>query len=161
LQVWIRTLGKNDDRVLTADQKRGIRSYFWTYNSEQLIYLQDTDGDENYHFYAVNVKSNQVRDLTPYKGVKAQMIALDPNFPNEMLVGMNIKDPRKHDAYRIDLKTGTAKLELENSVNVTESVADPQLKIRASVATTPDGGSTLSVRETTNQPWKIVRKWGT
>ncbi|ARV63312.1 S9 family peptidase [Nostocales cyanobacterium HT-58-2] len=160
LQVWIHTLGKNDDRVLTAEKKRGIRNYFWTYNGDQVVYLQDTDGDENYHFYAVDIESRRVRDLTPYKGVQAQIIALDPNFPNEMLVGMNIKDPRKHDAYRIDLKTGTAILELENPVNVTESVADPQLKIRASVASTPDGGSTLSVRETTDQPWKTIRKWG-
>ncbi|NJM71309.1 MAG: S9 family peptidase [Scytonema sp. RU_4_4] len=160
LQVWIRTVGKNDDQILTADKKRGIRNYFWTYDGKQLIYLQDTDGDENYHFYAVDFKSKQVRDLTPYKGVKARIVSVDPNFPNELLVGMNIKDPRKHDTYRINLKTGTAKLEQENAVNVTESVADPQFKIRASVATTPDGGSTLSVRQTTNQPWKIVRKWG-
>lgn len=160
LQVWIRTVSKKDDQVLTADKKRGIRSYFWTYDGEQLIYLQDSDGDENFHFYAVNVKSKQVRDLTPFKGVKAEMIALDHNFPNEVLVGMNIKDPRKHDAYRINLKTGKATLEVENPGTVVESVADPQFQIRAAVATTPDAGSTLAVREATNKPWKTIRTWG-
>jgi len=160
LQVWIRTIGKNDDQVLTADKKRGIRSYFWTYDGEQLIYEQDSDGDENFHFYAVNIKSKQVRDLTPFKGVKAKMIALDHNFPNEALVGMNIKDPHKHDAYRINLKTGKATLEVENPVNVVEQVADPQFQIRAAVATTPDGGSTLAVREANQKPWKTIRTWG-
>jgi dipeptidyl aminopeptidase/acylaminoacyl peptidase len=160
LQVWLRTVGKNDDSVLTADKKRGIRNYFWTYDGEQLIYQQDSDGDENFHFYAVNTKSKQVRDLTPFKGVRAETIALDHKFPNEMLVGLNIKDKRKHDAYRLNLKTGKATLEVENSGSVVESVADPQFKIRAAVATTPEGGSTLAVREATNQPWKTIRTWG-
>ena len=29
LQVWVKTIGKNDDKVVTADKKRGIRSYLW------------------------------------------------------------------------------------------------------------------------------------
>src|SRR5260370_42483897 len=88
LQVWIRTLGRDDDRVLTADKKRGIRSYFWTYDGEQLIYLQDSDGDENWHLHAVGVKSGLVRDLTPFQGVQARMLELDPAFPNEILVAI-------------------------------------------------------------------------
>jgi dipeptidyl aminopeptidase/acylaminoacyl peptidase len=50
LQVWLRTVGQEDDRKLTDDQKRGIRMYFWTYSPQQLIYLQDSDGDENSTF---------------------------------------------------------------------------------------------------------------
>ena len=160
MQVWIRTVGKQDDKMLTADKKRGIRGYFWTYDGQQLIYQQDSDGDENWHFYAVNVNSKNVRDLTPFKGIQAEMIALDPNFPNEALVGMNLKDPRKHDAYTINLKSGKAELDTENPGNIVSSVADPQLKIRAAIATTPDGGSELLVREVTNKPWRTIRKWG-
>ena len=159
LQVWLRTVGKQDDRILTADKKRGIRSYFWTYNPQQLIYQQDADGDENWHFYAVDIESNNVRDLTPYKGIKAQMIALDPKFPNQALIGMNLKDPRKHDAYKIDLKSGKAALEMENPGNIVDSEADAKFQIRAAVATTPDGGSELLTREDTSQPWKTIRKW--
>ena len=58
LQVWMRTVGQQADKMLTADKKRGIRIYFWTYDGEQLIYLQDADGDENWHFYAVNIEAN-------------------------------------------------------------------------------------------------------
>jgi len=29
LQVWIKTVGKDDDKAVTADKKRGIRQYFW------------------------------------------------------------------------------------------------------------------------------------
>ena len=45
LQVWVRTVGQQDDRKLTADPKRGIRFYGWTYDGEHLGYGQDADGD--------------------------------------------------------------------------------------------------------------------
>ena len=37
LNVWVRTLGQKDDRVLTADKKRGIRTYFWQPDSEHVL----------------------------------------------------------------------------------------------------------------------------
>src|SRR5215467_769392 len=36
LQVFVRTIGKNDDRKMTNDPKRGIRQYFWAYDSKHL-----------------------------------------------------------------------------------------------------------------------------
>ena len=29
LQVWVKTVGKQDDKIITADKKRGIRQYLW------------------------------------------------------------------------------------------------------------------------------------
>ncbi|HZU37025.1 MAG TPA: hypothetical protein VFA18_13985, partial [Gemmataceae bacterium] len=43
LQVWLRTVGQNDDRQLTEDPKRGIRMYLWAYDGKHLLYLQDAD----------------------------------------------------------------------------------------------------------------------
>ena len=71
LQVWVKTIGKDDDKVVTADPKRGIRQFFWAENSKMLIYLQDSDGDENFHLFGVDLASGNVRDLTPFQGVKA------------------------------------------------------------------------------------------
>src|SRR5512145_551457 len=49
LNVWVRTVGQQDDQVITADKKRGIRMFFWQQDGEHIIYLQDQDGDENWH----------------------------------------------------------------------------------------------------------------
>jgi dipeptidyl aminopeptidase/acylaminoacyl peptidase len=160
LQVWIRTVRGHDNRVLTADKKRGIGLYFWTYDGEHLVYLQDADGDENFHFYAVNIKSNAVRDLTPFAGVQARLMARDASFPDEILVTMNLKDPRKHDVYRINLKSGASELDTENPGSVTRWVADTELKVRAATAVTSDGGIDLMVRELPGGMWKIIRHWG-
>jgi dipeptidyl aminopeptidase/acylaminoacyl peptidase len=160
LQVQLRTVGQVDDRQLTADKKRGIRIFFWTYSGEELIYLQDADGDENWHLFSVNIHSNQVRDLTPFQGVQAQPIAFDRNFPNEILVGMNIRDRSKHDVYRINLKNGAVEFDTDNPGNIVGWTADGQFQVRAATATTADGGSELVFRETEDKSWESLRSWG-
>ena len=158
LQVWLRTVGQEDDRQLTEDKKRGIRIFFWTYSSEQLIYGQDADGDENWHMYLVNIQSNLVRDLTPFQGIQAQPVALDPDFPDEMLIGLNLADRRKHDVYRINLKNGAVEFDTDNPGNIVSWTSDAQFQVQAAVAATPDGGSDLLLR--TDKAWEILRHWG-
>lgn len=160
LQVWLRTVGQEDAQQLTQDKKRGIRVYVWTYNPEQLIYLQDSDGDENFHLYLVNIKSKVVRDLTPFQGVKAQPIDLDPAFPDQILVGMNLNDRQKFDVYRINLNNGAVEFDTDNPGNIVSWVADAQFQIRAAIAAMPDGGSDLLFRQTLDQGWQLLRHWG-
>ncbi|MDJ0556857.1 MAG: S9 family peptidase [Microcoleaceae cyanobacterium MO_207.B10] len=160
LQVWVKTISNQDDHKITADKKRGIRMFFWTYNPDQLIYLQDADGDENFHLYLVNIQSNIVRDLTPFPGVKAQVIDLDHNFPDQILVGMNLKNPQSFDVYRINLNNGAVEFDTHNPGNIVSWTADTQFQIRAATATTEDGGSELFYRETTEKSWESLRQWG-
>jgi len=160
LQVWVRTLGEKDDRQVTVDKKRGIRIYFWTYNQEQLIYLQDADGDENFHLYQVNIQSNIVRDLTPFQGVKAQVVDLNHNCPDQILVGMNLKNPQSFDVYLINLDNGAVEFNTHNPGNIISWTADAQFQVRAAIASTEDGGSDLFYRETTEKSWKTMRHWG-
>jgi dipeptidyl aminopeptidase/acylaminoacyl peptidase len=159
LQVWLRTLKEEDERQLTKEQKRGIRDYFWTYNPEQLIYLQDSDGDENSHLYSVNIQSGLIRDLTPFQGVKAQLIALDAEFPEEILVGLNLNKPQKFDVYRINLKNGAVELDTDNPGNILGWKANAQFQILAAMAATSDGGFDLLFRQTVEQPWSSLRHW--
>jgi hypothetical protein len=38
---------------VTNDTHRGVRMYEWAKNNRHLLYMQDKDGDENFHIYAV------------------------------------------------------------------------------------------------------------
>src|SRR5206468_1996972 len=98
--------GKDDARPVTSDKKRGIRQYAWTYAPDTLVYMQDNDGDENFHVYATGVADGRTRDLTPFPGARAGLLELSPEHPNEMLVTANERDKRAFDVYRIDLSTG-------------------------------------------------------
>src|SRR5262245_34042289 len=77
LQVWVRTVGKTDDKQVTQDEKRGIRQYYWAYDQKHLVYLQDVGGNEDFHLFAVDVAANKTRELTPFKGVRLQGLDLD------------------------------------------------------------------------------------
>jgi dipeptidyl aminopeptidase/acylaminoacyl peptidase len=159
MQVWLRTVGKEDDRTLTADPKRGIRNYQWAYDGKHLLYLQDTGGDENHHVHAVNIASGEDRDLTPFKGVRAMIVEADHAVPEEVLVALNKKDLSKFDVYRVRLSGGEPQFDTENPGNIVGWTADAQLKVRAAVAKNADGSSDMLVRDTVDQPWRKARHW--
>ncbi|MBE8969491.1 S9 family peptidase [Nostocales cyanobacterium LEGE 12452] len=159
LQVWLRTIGQEDDQILTADKKRGIRIFFWTYNADQLIYMQDSDGDENFHLHLVNIHSKIVRDLTPFQGVKAELVELEPKFPDQVLVALNLNNPQKFDVYRINLKNGAVEFDTDNPGNIISWTSDADFQIRAATASTADGGYDLLLQKPDKQ-WEILRHWG-
>src|SRR5262245_12472015 len=105
LQVWVQTTGKDDAKPYTAAPKRGVRVFLWTSATYTFIYLQDKDGDENFHVYSVNLGSGVIRELTPFPGARDTPTGTDRHFPNELLVGLNKDNPRVFDVYRIDLTT--------------------------------------------------------
>lgn len=159
MNVWVRTLGQTDDQVITADKKRGIRIFFWQPDSAHVLYLQDLDGDENWHVYQTNVRNRNTRDLTPFQGVQAQVVAVDPNFPDEVLVALNLEDRQLHDVYRIHLKNGAVELDTKNPGDVAGWTADNALQVRVASVFTPDGGTELRLRDTSQSPWRSFQKW--
>lgn len=159
LNVWVRTIGKKDDRVITKDRDRGIRFYGWAYNNKDLVYIQDKGGDENWRLYAVDMSSRRVRDLTPFEGVRAQNFMMDPNFPNEILIGLNKDNEKLHDVYRINLTSNTCTKEESNPGNVVGWFTDTKFKLRGSLAQMPDGGFQLRVRDHVASEWRPLTTW--
>ncbi len=160
LQVWVRRADQADDRPITQDPKRGIRAYLWTYQPGQLIYAQDADGDENFHLYLVDLETELVRDLTPFQGVKAQPLSLEPERPQEILAALNLRDRQRFDVYRINLANGAVEFDTENPGNIVSWTADANFQIRAAIAATPDGGSELLYRPDLSSDWESLRQWG-
>jgi dipeptidyl aminopeptidase/acylaminoacyl peptidase len=161
LQVWVQTIGKDDARQVTKDEKRGIHIHFWTYAPDTLVYMQDREGNENYHLHAVNVKDGSVRDLTPYEGVRARMIGRHRDYPRQLLVGMNRRNPRVFDVYRIDLPSGKAELDTTNPGDVIDWTIDPKFRIRLAQALQPrTGGVEIRYRKDDKSEWKKLLEWG-
>ena len=160
LQVWVKTIGKNDDKIVTADKQRGIRSYFWAHNGSILLYDQDSDGDENWHLYGADLESGNVRDYTPFQGVRADLTAKDPHFPDELLIQLNLRDRSVFDVYRLDLKTGALVLDTQNPGDAVAFSADPLFQIRAVEVGAPDGGTEIRIRDDVKSPWETWLKVG-
>ena len=160
LNVFVKTIGKEDDKAVTKDKFRGIRRYFWAGDSEHIMYLQDVGGDENWRLYGVNLKSDEVKDFTPYENVQVQIIETNKHFPNELLIGMNKDNPKLHDVYHLDLSTGELKQVAKNPGNIASWLADADLKVRCAVTSTEDGGLELMVRQTEQDEWNKLLTWG-
>lgn len=160
LNVWVRTLGQTNDTMVTQDTHRGIRNYSWAENNRQILYVQDLGGDENWHLYAADLESKIVRDLTPFQGVRAQNLLDDKHFPNEILIGLNMRDRRVFDMYRIDLQTGAVVLDTRNPGDVVGWITDDQFQIRGAMAANPkDGSKIFRVRESKEAPWRELVTW--
>ena len=151
LNIWVGPEGR-DARPLTADRGRGIRVFLWAEDEKSLLYVQDKDGDENWHLYQTDLESGVTRDLTPYPGVQAQIVATEPKFPDEILVALNDRDPKLHDVWRLNLKSGERTLEATNPGDAIGWLPDHDFKIGLLKAMTPDGGTVLRLRD--GDGWK-------
>jgi dipeptidyl aminopeptidase/acylaminoacyl peptidase len=140
MNVWVAPV---DDiaaaKPVTQEKRRPIMKYFWARNGNHLLYMQDQGGNENFHLYAVDLSTNTTRDLTPHKNVRAEVIADSYERPDELLVGLNNRDPRWHDVWLVNIVTGESKLILKNE-GFAVTLADNNLAIRLAAKSRPDGG---------------------
>jgi dipeptidyl aminopeptidase/acylaminoacyl peptidase len=140
MNIWV---APADDlaaaKAVTADKKRGITSYFWAYDNEHIVYLQDKDGDENTRAYALHVATLAVKDLTPFAETQARIEETSPEFPGELLVGLNDRDKRLHDLYRVSLTTGERTL-VQLNEGYSGFGTDSKFRVRLAARVRPDGG---------------------
>ena len=160
LNVWIRTLGKTDDRAVTSDTKRGIRNFIWQYDNQHILYTQDVGGDENWRLYQTDIATKQTKDLTPFDKVRVDIVGYDWKTPDTILFQSNQRDPKVFDVYSLDLKTGKIAMNTQNPGDVAGWQADNDLKVRAAQVSTPDGGTIIRVRNQVSSPWRELIKWG-
>ncbi len=126
-------------KAVTNTKGRPIMKYQWALNGTHLLYMQDQAGNENFHLYAVDTATNTTKDLTPYKSVRAEIIAATYGRPDELLVGINNRDERWHDAWLVNVTTGESKLSLKNE-GFGSIIADKTLAVRLAAKSTKDGG---------------------
>jgi dipeptidyl aminopeptidase/acylaminoacyl peptidase len=163
LNVWVVKTGDNLEKAtaVTEDKKRGIRSHDWAYDNKHILYTQDKDGDENWHLYATNVETRQTKDLTPIEGVRAEIQEISHKHPNEILVGLNDRNPQLHDVWRINVETREKKLIQENQ-GVAGFLTDDNLSVRMAINYTPRGGQVWQIPEGEGEQrdWKDYLEFG-
>jgi dipeptidyl aminopeptidase/acylaminoacyl peptidase len=153
LNVWVRTIGQEDDRPVTRDRDRGVRDYAWAEDNVHLLYVQDKAGDENWHVYKVTEAGGDDVDLTPIDDVQARIVAVDRRHPNTILVAVNDRDPQLHDVYRVDLTTGERTLAIRNEIGAIDWTADHEQRIRCATLPTPEGGFLVLHRSGEDGEW--------
>ena len=148
MNVHVINVETTDETRLTSSEDRGIYGYGWLGNN-RIGYVKDDDGDENIHFFAVNIDGTNQADLTPFDSVRVQIIDELENNHQEMLIGLNKRDQRLHDVYRLNVISGDMKLIAENPGNISSWQTDHDGKLR--LAFTADGVNTSILYRHTEQ----------
>ncbi|HTB71828.1 MAG TPA: alpha/beta fold hydrolase [Polyangiaceae bacterium] len=131
LNVWV---APADDvkkaQPVTQITGEDIHSWWWAMSSDRVLFTHDKGGDDSLHLYAVDLKKSETKDLTPIEGVFAELVALSPKRPKEAIVGIEEPGKKVHDAYLVDLTTGTRKLAATNDGGFAAWTADDDLRVR-------------------------------
>jgi dipeptidyl aminopeptidase/acylaminoacyl peptidase len=143
-------------KPVTQEKTRRIPAYFWAYDSKHILYIQDVGGDEDWHVYAVDLAAGTTKDLTPLPKIAAQIDSVSEKFPEEILVGLNDRDPQYHDLYRVNIVTGERTL-VQKNTEFAGFVTDDDFQVRFASKMTPDGGSQL-LEPDGQGGWKDYRK---
>ncbi len=162
MQPWERRMniyvqpvgGKAEPLRITSEKDRDIPNYFWK-GPNRVVYTKDVGGDENDHIVVVDRRGGEPKDVTPFPGVKAQIVDVLDAFPDRMLVGLNKRNKEVFDVYDLDLATGELTLVAENPGNITSWGADHRGRIRYAIAT--DGvNNTYLYRDSPKAEFKPV-----
>lgn len=136
LNLFSQPVDSDDALQLTEVTDRDIAGFLWA-SSKRLIYIRDNGGDENYSLFAVDQDGSNLKELTPFEDVKVQLIDDLEDNEDEIIIGMNKRDKRFFDAYRINIHTGNVQLIGENPGNISSWITDNAGNLR--VALTSDG----------------------
>ena len=164
MNIWVKKRDDNfaDALPVTNDTTRPVRSYFWSRDSQYILYVQDKGGDENFHLYSIDPKLAtkgsipEAKDLSDYENIRAIIYSLPRKKTDTIILGINDRDPAWHDCYEVSIATGERKLLYENLDQISAFYFDKDANLRLCSRSTSDGGAEI-LEVTQNRLETILR----
>ncbi|MBN1251074.1 MAG: S9 family peptidase [Bacteroidales bacterium] len=155
MNIFVQKVGSKKAIRITSVTDRDIAGYYWA-NPNMILYLKDIGGNENYSIYAVDKSGKNEKCLTCFEGVRTQIIDDLEDMPDEIIIGLNKRDKRVFDAYRLNIKTGKMELIAENPGNIQGWMTDHDGKLRVALAIVDGINTQILYRETEKDEFKAV-----
>ena len=158
MNVWV---GPLDDpsaaEPVTNDRGHGVSVFVFAHDDRTLLYLRDTDGDENWRLYTLDLHTGESMLRTPGEGVTAAVLSHNRWHPTTVLVGLNADNPQLHDVYSLDLVSGDL-TRVETNPGFAGWLVDSDQQVRGGAAMTPDGGVAILLRDESGEfvPWRQI-----
>ena len=153
MNIWLKRAEEPFDqaRILTNETARPIPSFFWSRDSRFIMFNKDNGGDENFNVYAVAVDSKPEadaevpvsRNLTNASKVQTNIYRLPFTEPDAIYVGLNDRDPKWHDLYKIKISTGERALLRKNTDRFVGWQFDNTDKLRIARRSTTKGDTEI------------------
>lgn len=154
MNVFIQETSGGEPQRLTNVTERDIAKYLWG-NDRTILYIKDSAGDENFHLYSVFTDGSGSKDLTPFDGVRVNIVDELEDYDSEILIELNKRNPEFFDVYRLNFETGEMKVAAENPGNVSGWGTDHKGTIR--IAVTTDGvNNGIMYRDSAEDEFKTI-----
>lgn len=114
MNIFVKEYSSDKIKRITSQKERDIPGYTWV-NNNQLVYMMDDGGDENHHLFVTDKAGKSEKDLTPFEGVKVELIDDLEDRDEELIIGMNKNNPQLFEPYLINISTGKLKQLAENN----------------------------------------------
>ena len=155
MNIFIQKIGDSSATQLTFEEARDIAGYFWP-NNEQIVFLKDEGGDENFHLFGVNIDGSNPISFTDFDGVRAQIIDDLPDQKDFVVIGLNKRNKQVFDPYRLNLKSGEISMLAENPGNIQGWMFDHDGKLRIATAIVDGVNQSILYRETEEEEFKTI-----
>ena len=155
MNIFIQKIGDSSATQLTFEEKRDISGYFWP-NNEQLVFLKDDAGDENFHLFGVDIDGSNPISFTDFDGVRAQIIDDLPDQKDFIIIGLNKRNKQVFDPYRLNLKSGKISILAENPGNIQGWMFDHEGKLRIATAIVDGVNTSLLYRNSEQEEFKTI-----
>ncbi|MDH3651154.1 MAG: S9 family peptidase [Saprospiraceae bacterium] len=156
--VFVQKVGTLQALQLTHESDRDIAGYGWA-NDGRVLYIKDSGGDENFQLYAVDRNGDNAKELTPFEGVRIELIDILRDIEEEIIIGMNKNNPQLFEPYRLNVNTGALEQLAENT-NVMEPISgwmtDHEGKLRIASKVKDGTNTVLMYRDDEHQPFTEV-----
>lgn len=156
--IFVQKLGEDKAVRITNETERDIGGYFWS-SDKRLVYVKDSGGDENFRLFAVDRDGAHPKDLTPFEGVKIQLIDDLEDIEDELIIGMNKNNPMLFEPYRINIRTGEYTQLAENTdpqEPVTAWITDHDGRLRIAIKTIAGVNHSLLYRASEDEDFRVV-----
>ena len=117
--VYVKNLSTDEVKRVIVEGEELIRGYGWA-NNNRLIYIMDKGGNEDYHLFAVDIDGQNQKELTPFEGVRVNILENLKDDKDHMIISMNKNNPQIFEPYKINIVSG----DLEQ-LYTNEDVANP------------------------------------
>jgi dipeptidyl aminopeptidase/acylaminoacyl peptidase len=155
MNIWVQPLQGGEARAVTSVKERDLAHVDWSGDGDYLLHLRDTDGDEDFHLWAVPADGGAPRDLTPFPGCRAEMVRVDPDHPDVCWIALNKDDPTRHDLYSLRLSDASLEL-VERGEGIVRWFIDPGTGTVGGITADADGSADVGVY--VDGAWRSVHR---
>lgn len=157
MTLWSAPLDDLDKAApITATPPANLVTYEWLLDNSHILYIAGRGGVEPLRAYSLDVVTGEsVALFSGGDDVHSGIVGASWDFPDEVIVAANEREPSVFDLYRVNVATGERRLIFQNDVGFTSFLLDHQLNLALAVSETGDGGKTWSTPDGAGG-WRVL-----